>query len=120
MPRATAHLLLPSSYLNRPRADKHRDAMHNHRRQHTRVSPMNQADQHQHLTRGEGASASFLLTADEVAALLRTSRKAIYAMAERGLLPGVVRIGRRLLVRRDDLVNWLREGRAPSPSEGRR
>ena len=45
-------------------------------------------------------SETVLLTADEVAALLRTSRKAIYAMAERGLLPGVIRIGRRLLVRR--------------------
>ena len=31
---------------------------------------------------------------------LRTTRKAIYAMVERGALPGVVRVGRRLLVRR--------------------
>ncbi|MGH7436959.1 MAG: helix-turn-helix domain-containing protein, partial [Polyangiaceae bacterium] len=43
----------------------------------------------------------------EVAALLRTSRKAVYAMAERAQLPGVIRIGRRLLVRRDDLLSWL-------------
>lgn len=56
-----------------------------------------------------------LLTTDEVAGLLRTSRKAIYVMAERGFLPGVVRIGRRLLIRRDELVNWLRESRASSP-----
>ena len=35
------------------------------------------------------------LTVDETADLLRTSRKAIYAMIERGLLPGVVRLGRR-------------------------
>jgi excisionase family DNA binding protein len=59
-------------------------------------------------------SETVLLTADEVAALLRTSRKAIYAMAERGLLPGVIRIGRRLLVRRDDLLDWLRLKSAPS------
>ncbi len=61
-----------------------------------------------------------LLTTDEVAALLRTSRKAIYVMAERGFLPGVVRIGRRLLVRRDDLIDWLRESRAPSAAESKR
>ena len=41
-----------------------------------------------------------LLTAAEAALYLRTTRKAIYALAERGQLPGVVRIGRRLLVRR--------------------
>ncbi len=34
-----------------------------------------------------------LLTAAETADLLRTSRKAVYAMAERGQLPGVTRIG---------------------------
>jgi excisionase family DNA binding protein len=59
----------------------------------------------------------FLLTADEVAALLRTSRKAVYALAERGLLPGVTRLGRRLLVNRDDLLGWLERSRAPSPKE---
>ena len=41
------------------------------------------------------------LTADETADLLRTTRRAVYAMAERGQLPGVTRIGRRLLVRRE-------------------
>jgi excisionase family DNA binding protein len=50
-----------------------------------------------------------LLTPDEVAALLRTSRKAVYAMVERGQLPGVVRIGRRVLVLEADLVQWLRQ-----------
>ena len=58
-----------------------------------------------------------LLTADETADLLRTSRKAIYVMAERGQLPGVTRIGRRLLVRRDALVDWLDQKRAPSLQE---
>jgi excisionase family DNA binding protein len=48
-----------------------------------------------------------LLTPDEVAALLRTSRKAIYAMLERGQLPGIVRLGRRVLIREDALVDWL-------------
>ena len=61
-----------------------------------------------------------LLTANEVALVLRTSRKAVYAMAERAQLPGVTRIGRRLLVRRDDLLSWLDERRAASPGGTRR
>jgi excisionase family DNA binding protein len=61
-----------------------------------------------------------LLTASEVAVALRTSRKAIDAMAERAQLPGVTRIGRRLLVRRDDLLLWLDERRAASPGGIRR
>ena len=77
------------------------------------------------ITRGNGIAAladlqQFLLTADEAAALLRTTRKAIYARAERGLLPGVIRDGRRLLVRRDDLLSWLDERRAASPERKRR
>ena len=58
-----------------------------------------------------------LLTSQEVADLLRTSTKSIYAMVERGQLPGVLRIGRRLLVRRDALVDWLDQKDAPSPKE---
>jgi excisionase family DNA binding protein len=61
-----------------------------------------------------------LLTTSEVAVVLRTSRKAVYAMAERAQLPGVTRIGRRLLVRRDDLLSWLDERRAASPGGTRR
>jgi excisionase family DNA binding protein len=55
-----------------------------------------------------------LLTSAEVAGLLRTSRKAIYAMIERAQLPGVVRIGRRVLIREADLLDWLRQSAAPS------
>jgi excisionase family DNA binding protein len=65
-------------------------------------------------------AGSPLLTANEVAAILRTSRKAVYAMAERAQLPGLTRIGRRLLVRRDDLLSWLDERRAASPKGNRR
>jgi excisionase family DNA binding protein len=65
-------------------------------------------------------TASVFLTADEAATLLRTTRKAIYAMAERGRLPGVVRIGRRLLVRRDVLLESLSERRTASPGGPRR
>ena len=58
-----------------------------------------------------------LLTVDEAADLLRTSRRAIYMMLERRQLPGVTRIGRRVLFRSDDLLNWLDQKRAPSPEE---
>jgi len=50
-----------------------------------------------------------LLTADEVAELLRTSRKVIYEMTRLGQLPGVIRLGRRVLFRRDRLVEFLLE-----------
>jgi excisionase family DNA binding protein len=50
-----------------------------------------------------------LLTVAETAALLRTTARAIYARAERGLLPGVIRDGRRVLIDRDDLLRYLGE-----------
>lgn len=58
-----------------------------------------------------------LLTVDEAAALLRTSRRAIYAMVERGQIPGVIRLQRRLLFRVDQLVHWLDQKSAPLPKE---
>ncbi len=60
-----------------------------------------------------------LLTVDEAAALLRTSRRAIYAMVERGQIPGVIRLQRRLLFRADQLVHWLDQKSAPLPKEFR-
>jgi excisionase family DNA binding protein len=66
------------------------------------------------------AGDDFLLTVDDVAALLRTSRKAVYTMTGRGQLPGVTRIGRRLLFRREDLLGFLDERRAPTPGSSRR
>ena len=59
----------------------------------------------------------FLLTVDEAATLLRTTRRAIYMMLERHQLPGVTRIGRRVLFRSADLLDWLDQKRAPSPEE---
>ena len=61
-----------------------------------------------------------LLTVDETASLLRTSRKAIYAMAERAQLPGATRIGRRLLVRSRELLDWLDQKGALSLKENKR
>jgi excisionase family DNA binding protein len=58
-----------------------------------------------------------LLTVDEAADLLRTTRRAIYAMIERRQLPGVIRIRRRVLLRSDDLLHWLDQKRAPSSEE---
>jgi len=61
-----------------------------------------------------------MLTAGEVAVALRTSRKAVYAMIERAQLPGIVRIGRRVLVRQDALLDFLDHNSASSPQETRR
>jgi len=58
-----------------------------------------------------------LLTVDETADLLRTTRRAIYVMVERGQLPGVICIRRRVLVRTAVLLHWLDQKRAPSPEE---
>ena len=85
------------------------------------------------LTRGEGITPAYrgldnpheshrttlpvLLTVDEAADLLRTTRRAIYAMIERCQLPGVIRVRRRVLLRADDLLDWLNQKRAPSPEE---
>jgi excisionase family DNA binding protein len=61
------------------------------------------------------AEGSKLFTVVEVAALLRTSRKAVYAMIERGQLPGLRRIGRRVLISREELLHWLDHNCASSP-----
>jgi predicted DNA-binding transcriptional regulator AlpA len=61
-----------------------------------------------------------LVDADEIASWLRTTRKAVYAMCGRAQLPAPVRIGRRLLWQRAELVYWFEERRAPSPQEKQR
>ena len=70
-----------------------------------------------HLQPLRAAALPVLLTVDEAADLLRTTRRAIYAMIARRQLPGVVRIRRRVLVRADDLLHWLDQKRASSPKE---
>ena len=57
------------------------------------------------------------LTTGEAADLLRTTRKAIYVMIERRRLPGVKKIGRRVLIHTQTLVSWLDQQGAPSLQE---
>ncbi len=54
-----------------------------------------------------------LLTVEEAAAVLRLSRKAAYSMIERGQMPGVSRIGRRVRIRSSDLLHFLRQKSMP-------
>lgn len=62
---------------------------------------------------GTPAELPDLLTPDEVAAWLKTSRKAIYAKAERGTIPGATHVGSRLYFFRSDLLRWAEQGRVP-------
>jgi excisionase family DNA binding protein len=64
-----------------------------------------------------GDAMPILLTVDDAADLLRTTRRAIYAMLERRQLPGVIRIRRRILIRSAELLEWLDQKRAPSLKE---
>jgi excisionase family DNA binding protein len=64
-----------------------------------------------------GDALPLLLTVDDAADLLRTTRRAIYAMLERRQLPGVIRNRRRVLIRSAELLEWLDQKRAPSLKE---
>ncbi|MCA9655304.1 MAG: helix-turn-helix domain-containing protein [Myxococcales bacterium] len=66
-------------------------------------------------TRARPTSLPRFLTVDEVADLLRTSRRAIYAKIRRNALPGVIQLPRRLLVDSEALLDWLDQKRAVSP-----
>jgi excisionase family DNA binding protein len=61
-----------------------------------------------------------LLTIEETAELLRTTRRAVYAMVERRQLPGIVRVRRRVLVRSQELLDWLDQKSALSLKENKR
>lgn len=66
-------------------------------------------------------SETYLLTIEEVAEqYLRTTPKAVRRLIERHQLPGIVRVGRRVLFRRDRLVQFLSENSVASPWETKR
>jgi len=54
-----------------------------------------------------GEQLPLVLTADEVAALLRCDRKLVYALFNEGKLPGGHRIGRIIRFSRNVLLEWL-------------
>lgn len=66
-----------------------------------------------------GTNLPFLMTVPDVAELLRTTSSAVYSMKERGQLPGVKQVGRRVLFRSDELIDWLRQKSASSLKEWR-
>lgn len=53
------------------------------------------------------AADPVLLTVKEAADILRTTEEAVYDMSRRGKLPGKVNIGRRLLVKKEELLASL-------------
>jgi excisionase family DNA binding protein len=59
------------------------------------------------MTRTDGLP--HFLTPEEAASVLRTSKKAIYVMVDRKKIPGIIRIGRRLLIRTSTLLDWLNQ-----------
>jgi excisionase family DNA binding protein len=72
------------------------------------------------VVRAEAAVDVRLLTVDEVAMVLRTTRKAVYALVERQQLPGVCRLGRRVLIRHDALVEFIDHNTARHRQEEKR
>lgn len=61
-----------------------------------------------------------VLTVDELAALLRLDRKTVYAMVNRGEIPGVRRFGRTVRIHRDTVLRWLADGQGQAPRPRRR
>jgi excisionase family DNA binding protein len=59
-------------------------------------------------------NADYLLTVPEVANLLKTTKKAVYTMFERRLIPGAVKIGKRLLFKKNIVLRWI-DGCSPYP-----
>lgn len=53
-----------------------------------------------------------VLTADEVAALLRVNRKTVYAAFKKGEIPGGRRIGGTIRFSRERVLQWLADGQA--------
>jgi excisionase family DNA binding protein len=54
------------------------------------------------------SSTPEILTATEVAELLRVNRKTLYEAVQRDQIPGVVRVGRILRFHREAVLAWIR------------
>jgi excisionase family DNA binding protein len=63
----------------------------------------------------DGAELPAVLTPDDLAALLRVRKRAVLDAIQRGELPGVRRVGRRIRADRDTVLRWLADGRGQSP-----
>ncbi len=59
---------------------------------------------------GNTEEQSQVMTADEVAALLRVNRKTIYKAFRAGEIPGGRRIGGTIRFHRDSVLRWLADG----------
>ena len=51
--------------------------------------------------------------------ILGLPRNSVYELARQGRIPGLLRLGRRLLVRKEVFENWLAGEDAPAPEESR-
>jgi len=60
-----------------------------------------------------------VLTADEVAKLLRVNRKTVYAAFKQGEIPGGRRIGGTIRFSRARVLEWLGQGQACAPRSPR-
>lgn len=60
-----------------------------------------------------------LATITQVAAYIGWTAKALRRRIERGQVPGVVKIGHSVYLRRDEVLAFVREGRGPSPTRSR-
>ena len=63
-----------------------------------------------------------VLTAAELARLLRIRRRSVYGAIRRREIPGVQKLGRKVLIHRDTVLKWLADGqgrvsRSPRRSE---
>lgn len=69
--------------------------------------------------RGAAAADEPILTVDEAAALLRVNRKTLYEAIRLDQVPGVIRLGRVIRIRRDALLNSPWGNCGPALGDGR-
>ena len=60
-----------------------------------------------------------VMTADEVADLLRVNRKTVYAAFKKGEIPGGRRLGATIRFSRERVLQWLADGQGCAPRSPR-